>query len=176
MKEKETFKNILGLSQEEMAIVLGISRGQWSMYECGKRELPLAAALEFTRMLEYIRDNSSRKILEKEFMKEEKIRVQNLLNKEIKKNEHKIYRLNEKIRQAELFYNNGLAALGVVEYLATQPENERTIGIGHVLKSKALMTIRKNKDLLRKHTLDKEAFLSRNEALGKMLEDKKTVR
>lgn len=175
MIEKDTFKKILGLTQEEIAILLGISRGQWSMYDCGKRELPLAAALEFTKMMEYIRDNSSKNSEKKEFIKEQKVLVQDMLKKEIKKNEYKIDRLNQKIRQAERFYNDGLAALRVVEYLDTQPENERTIGIRHVLKSKAKTTLRRNYQLLLKHSFEKETRILRNKAIGKILKDTETI-
>ena len=38
-------KNLLGIKQEDLAMILGVSRGQLSMYIIGKRNLPIEAKL-----------------------------------------------------------------------------------------------------------------------------------
>lgn len=167
MKEKDTFKKIVGVSQEEMAILLGISRTQWSMYECGQRDLPMAAAMEFAKMMEYLKNNSSKKMETKAFLKEEKIRIQDILNKAIKKNEYKIFKLNEKIERAERLYHYGVSTLRMVDYLDTQPDNERSSGLKEVLKAKALVSLRKNKDRIRKYSYDKEMIELQNNLMRK---------
>jgi len=43
MKKETTLTALLGLSQHEAAMLLGVSRSQWSMYESGQRDLPLHA-------------------------------------------------------------------------------------------------------------------------------------
>ncbi len=43
MKKQTTLTALLGLSQHEAAMLLGVSRSQWSMYESGQRDLPLHA-------------------------------------------------------------------------------------------------------------------------------------
>lgn len=43
MEKRTTIRKSLGLNQMEMAILLQTARGQWSMYESGKRDLPANA-------------------------------------------------------------------------------------------------------------------------------------
>lgn len=50
-KKEQTARALLGVTQEEMAALLKISPGQWSMYESGKRKLPAKAELELNEML-----------------------------------------------------------------------------------------------------------------------------
>jgi len=51
MKPEITIRAQLGLKQQEMAELLGISRGQWSMFESGKRNLPLHATQRLAELL-----------------------------------------------------------------------------------------------------------------------------
>lgn len=44
MGTNKNFKSILGIQQEEIALLLGISRSHWSLYELGKRTLPTPIA------------------------------------------------------------------------------------------------------------------------------------
>ena len=54
MKNQYTVTTLLGLNQENAAMLLGISRSQWSMYESGKRNLPLAAKNLLAAILEHL--------------------------------------------------------------------------------------------------------------------------
>ena len=51
MKREHPLRTLLGLKQEDMAMALGISRARWSMFEIGKRDLPLSAQLVLNQML-----------------------------------------------------------------------------------------------------------------------------
>lgn len=53
MKAQSISKS-LGITQEELASLLGVSRGQLSMYELGKRNLPTQAKLKLSRLLEVV--------------------------------------------------------------------------------------------------------------------------
>ena len=50
MGKRKTIRTQIGLTQEEMAIVLNISRAQWSMYESNRRSLPSAAFILYSKM------------------------------------------------------------------------------------------------------------------------------
>ncbi|UPT71194.1 MAG: helix-turn-helix transcriptional regulator [Flavobacterium sp. JAD_PAG50586_2] len=52
--KKGNIRELLGASQEEMAVLLKISRAQWSMFESGKRDLPFEAKKQFAEMLTYV--------------------------------------------------------------------------------------------------------------------------
>lgn len=41
MKKATTLKNIIGLTQDELAMYFGVTKGHWSMFVIGKRDLPL---------------------------------------------------------------------------------------------------------------------------------------
>lgn len=43
MKKEHPIRTLLGLKQEDVALLLGVSRSHWGMVEIGKRDLPLHA-------------------------------------------------------------------------------------------------------------------------------------
>ena len=43
MKYEATLQQLLGLKQDDIAMILQVTRGQWSMYVLGKRNLPAKA-------------------------------------------------------------------------------------------------------------------------------------
>ena len=167
MKAKDTFKKLLGLSQEEMAIILGITRTQWSMHEIGKRKLPSAAAIEFSKLMHYIYENHSKEIEMPDFMKEEGKRVHDQLRRDIQKNEYKLSRLTKKMERAQDLYEEALAALQVVAYLDSQPKNENTITIKNVIQQKNKISLMRQKEILRKHSHDIEVLQLQNALLKK---------
>lgn len=171
MKDKDTFKKLLGITQEEIAMILDTTRSQWSMYEIGKRNLPLSAALEFTKMLKYIQENSSKEIEINYSSEEYEKQVYNQLKKEMKNNRYQLDELNIKIEQAQRFYDEGLAALGVVDYLNTQPENERIASVKKLIHCKAIAKLRKNDELLHKLNLDRQILQLRNAFIEKEIKN-----
>ena len=54
MKKENTIRTILGVTQQELAMLLGVSRSQCAMFELGKRDLPLPAKQLLAEMLSYI--------------------------------------------------------------------------------------------------------------------------
>lgn len=54
MKKDYTISTYLGMTQQELAMLLGVSRSQFSMFELGKRDLPLAAKQLLGELLNYI--------------------------------------------------------------------------------------------------------------------------
>jgi transcriptional regulator with XRE-family HTH domain len=60
--EKIKIRELLGMKQEEIALLLEITRSQWAMYETGKRDLPTAAKLKLAEMLAFAK---KRQLLEK---------------------------------------------------------------------------------------------------------------
>lgn len=54
MKKEHPIRIRLGLTQEEMATLLGITRAHWGMYEIGKRDLPPAANQLLAELLAHL--------------------------------------------------------------------------------------------------------------------------
>jgi transcriptional regulator with XRE-family HTH domain len=58
MKKQHPIRTLLSLKQEEIAMLLGISRARWGMYEIGKRDLPLPAMQLLAEMLTYEKESN----------------------------------------------------------------------------------------------------------------------
>ena len=56
MKNNSIFKKPLMISQEEIAMLLGISRSQWSMYVLGQRHLSTEDTLKWAALLSNFHD------------------------------------------------------------------------------------------------------------------------
>ena len=54
MEKDKKIREYLGMKQEDMALLLQVTRTQWSMYEIGERDLPLAAKNQLASMLAFI--------------------------------------------------------------------------------------------------------------------------
>lgn len=102
--ETNNFKNILGLNQNEMAMLLKITRSQWAMYQTGKRPLPREAKLQLAELLNFMLSQENLKqnidLKEKEHLKLkilEKIEIDRLLKE--KAVATKLKRVQEKYKR-----------------------------------------------------------------------------
>ena len=165
MKEKNTLRSLLGIAQEEIAIVLGISRSHCAMYGTKKRSLLLHAKLELVKILRY---TEKREFKDKEiqsFISQEVLRMQKAFEKEMQLNVYKIHVLEKKIKKVERLCNESLAALRLSEYLDTQTDNERTVGMSQIIKTEAMEVFKRNTELLRKYTVSQETLKLQNKLL-----------
>lgn len=167
MKEKSTLKSLLGIEQEEIAIILGITRSQFSMYASGKRKLPLHAKEELTKILLYLKENDLKNKETQNLIKGEEEKIQKQLEKQIQLNQYKVLVLNKKIKKVEKLRNESLAALQLAEYLETREYNEMIEGISSRIRFKAIEMLTKTNEQLRKHILSKETLKQQNKILEK---------
>ena len=58
MKKKQNISALLGMSQENLALILQVSRSQIAMYEVGKRSLPVDALEKLSTMLSVIQNKT----------------------------------------------------------------------------------------------------------------------
>lgn len=63
MKKDQIFPKPLLLSQEETAILLGIHRSQWAMYEINQRSLPTDATIRLAELLAFVLEKPQTLIL-----------------------------------------------------------------------------------------------------------------
>jgi transcriptional regulator with XRE-family HTH domain len=54
MKKNQPISSMLGLTQQDMAMLLNVSRSHYSLYELGKRSLPLHATQLLAEMLTHV--------------------------------------------------------------------------------------------------------------------------
>lgn len=119
-KTTETIASFLGITQRQMALLLQVPRSQWSMYEIGKRNLPLKTKELLAEMLAFLRVEEKNFNVQKHRIAQEeskKICLEELL----KDKEYLLYDLGKKIKQLEQKYETSLTAIGFVEYIKTRP-------------------------------------------------------
>lgn len=59
MQKRTTIREQLGVTQEELALLLKVTRSQLAMYELGKRDLPVAAKKQLSELLLYVMEQSA---------------------------------------------------------------------------------------------------------------------
>jgi transcriptional regulator with XRE-family HTH domain len=159
MKHDKTIKNLLGLSQEEISMILGISRIQWAMYETGRRDIPLAAKKQLGALLANTQKAKSVSPESIKMAEKEKKNENEWLNREYKAIDHKQQYLERKIIAIESIRVECFAALEVVQYLESQSENEFTISLANSIKTRATNTLHKHSSArLLELKLKKESF------------------
>ena len=101
MKKTNSIRQQLGVTQENLALLLKVSRSQLSMYELGKRDLPVEAKKQLAEMLQHAQKNSSKHT---KSVTAEKKRIM-LREKEIKRllasNQYKTLLVERKIKALE---------------------------------------------------------------------------
>lgn len=81
MKRKRTIRAILGLTQIEIAMILNISRSQWSLYELNLRNLPSAPSMLLFEVMAYMENNQNIVIQEVQFPNTNDAKTKLLLEK-----------------------------------------------------------------------------------------------
>lgn len=174
MEKDKKIRELLGLRQEDMALLLRVTRSQWAMYEIGKRDLPLVAQLKLAEILAFIQEPKNDAVdnfvdLESEGVKTKKV-FENL--KLI--NKHRQILTEYKLKAIEKKYEAGITALRFIHFLETKdqqivPEQEMVLT---VLKVKAEEAIRKNAlHLQAKYRFKLKSLLQEEELLNEMVQE-----
>ncbi|MBF04443.1 MAG: hypothetical protein CMP76_14245 [Flavobacterium sp.] len=143
-KDRKIFETPLLFSQEEMALLLGITRSSWSMYVSGLRSIPTEATLKLAKLLESaaqlplatpelshrtVQEGKKKKMLQEELAK----------NKwETEVVERKLAKMQKQFQEAE----NTLQFISVHENLGDF--NEQEVCILQNVKNRALTQVEKN--------------------------------
>ena len=74
MNNRREIRSALGITQMEMAGILGITRAQWSMYESGRRRLPFAALRTLGMVAQRLADGESSEGIEPKGLREVRLK------------------------------------------------------------------------------------------------------
>jgi transcriptional regulator with XRE-family HTH domain len=145
MIKASNFREALGLTQEEVAMLLRISMSQLSMFEIGQRDLSSEAMLKLLNMYNYVQ-NKSHVSVENPILKEDTDKITLLLEKELKENQYEQMVLERKTHDFKRKYQKSISTLKLVEYLETQVANKEKYEkeLVGILRKKALSGIEKN--------------------------------
>lgn len=136
MKTNNSLRSLLGITQQDMSLLLQVNRSQWSMFELGKRDLPLPAKKLLAELLTHIQ-------LAPTSHKEHSNWVNDALKKELehKLSENQFHQLciAKKITAAEKKHKTQLRTWQLKEFIETQKQKNNS-NTAQGLKSMALKT------------------------------------
>lgn len=143
MKSKILRKKF-GLTQEEMAMLTGVTRTQWSMYEIGQRELPTNAMLQLTTAFSYLDNLKAVAPDSQKIVKAEEEKLKELLQREKLRIEYKKLNLERKITAIQNKRAECFDALEVVHYIKTQSIQIHFPPVLEMIRIRATATLAKN--------------------------------
>ncbi|WP_162127949.1 helix-turn-helix domain-containing protein [Flavobacterium phycosphaerae] len=122
MKKTQSLRSVLGLTQDDLALILNVSRSQFSKYELGLRDIPLAAKRLLADLVAYgcapLTDTPSPHL-------EAQNRQKHLaVGRMLKENEYQQELTRRKIATVESKYTEYLQALKVVDFLSVRRETQ----------------------------------------------------
>ena len=170
-KMKNNISTSLGLKQQELAQLLQVSRSQLSLYELGKRSLPVHAMEKLAVMLAL----SQKKAVKRAVKKSISVKEQNFLKKLLLKNNHQQLLVERKIT-ALVKKQNALATSK--KLIAHLLKNESKMKKNELAVLKSIEVKSKNKDienyaaLLLQLELKKEVLVFEEKLLRKKLTNK----
>ncbi|MRX41745.1 hypothetical protein GJU43_20885 [Flavobacterium sp. LC2016-23] len=147
MKKEENVGALLGIPQEEMAILLQVTRAQWSMFLSGKRSLPTAAVLKLTEMLTIVKEAEA-EAPDAAALKENEARIKKYLEEEIIINQHKQHVTADQLERCKKRYQSAQNAVRIADALIEKGQQTYT------WQEELLPLIKSNaQDVLKKNSL-----------------------
>lgn len=122
--KNNALRKTVGISQEELAQILNVSRSQLSLYELGKRNLPVEA---IERMVSLIYAMQSTELLRDALSKEEtlqKFNQEKVLNQLVLKNKHQQLITTKKIYSFENKQNQLFSIKKAIQILNNEKHNK----------------------------------------------------
>ncbi|MES2862762.1 MAG: hypothetical protein V4666_01455 [Bacteroidota bacterium] len=143
MKDRSEIKTILGLTQNEMGMLLGIPKSTWTMFKSGQRDISLPAKEQLASLM-----NASAKrkknckeieVMIKEEIKNEKI----TLKQELITTDLKIKRVTKEIENLNRIRENLFAAYETAELLTNDNLNPNAKLLADSIKTRVTNSLKK---------------------------------
>ncbi|TCN53074.1 hypothetical protein D0809_20985 [Flavobacterium circumlabens] len=125
MKKGNTIGDLLGIQQEEMAMLLVITASQWSMYASGKRNLPEAAQLKLAKMLAFVDKLDKEELFRMPPVRQTESEINNFWEERSITNQRKLKLAIARLETCRAKYKKGFIAWHLIDFLETQEEEER---------------------------------------------------
>lgn len=164
MKKQLTIREQLGLKQEELALLLQVTRSQLSLYEIGKRKLPTHATEKLATLLSFAKSESETENLEAKNEPTER----GLLHRLLVKNQHQQQLVEMKLLAMQKKENAAKASNKIVSRLKEQAKSKKEIKLYESLVYKKQNE--KNAEGLVQLQIKKEVLVFEENLLKKRLE------
>lgn len=143
MKDTTPLKNLLGLTQEEMALLLGIHASVWSMFKSGKRALPAEAAAPFAALLKGVQQKKERSKETLQLIQAEQEHAKEKRHIEYLRVQAELGQVEKEIQVLETKRTESFAALETASYLEAQQHPNASNDFIRTIRSRALTTLKK---------------------------------
>lgn len=144
MKQQATLKSTIGLSQEETAMLLGVTRGQCSMFVSGKRDLPLDAKNKLIALLQHLKTEKPFSEERQQLEKVEAEKMQRKLEQDYLTIQIKQHRVAKKISIIENTRAECFAAIEVASFLENQKDKHPITGLSQSIRARAANTLKQH--------------------------------
>ena len=123
MEKPASIRGLLGLTQQELALVLNLSRTQVAKYELGTRDLPIASKYLLAELLQLVK---SPELAAKNLpvLLQEDTKKQQLLERLLKENNYQLELMARKITATEKRVTERIKALQVTNYLSQRQADQ----------------------------------------------------
>jgi transcriptional regulator with XRE-family HTH domain len=170
--KKETSRSLLGLTQQEMAILLKVTRSQWSHYERNSRLLPHDAGLRLQEMTRYMASpeaQASQKLPEAEYGES---KTKPIVEKRLRENEYQLMIIEKKIAGVQQKFEKYANAVRLMEFLNSPEEVKKA---AHpeavpVITTAAIRNLSKSKSQLDLLQIDQKLLQFEQQLLKSTLE------
>lgn len=142
-KEGKALRDYFGVTQDDMAMLLQVTRSQYSLFELGKRSLPSKATIQLAEMLSYVQEATLNTKLSVKTLKEQTAAKQKFWEEELIVNTHKQNALEDKIKRISKKYEAAKAVLHLANYLEKSKNHK---DLASIYRSQALRDIEKNNE------------------------------
>lgn len=170
MKNNNNFRALLGIKQEDLALLLKVTRSQLAMYESGKRDLPAAAKLQLAEMLQHAQETQKQRVQNVSQLKKQADEKKRVVAELVLINQHNQLILEKKIQALGKKQEANFAKIRMAGYLENQALKKDTLE-HHLLKSRGAKAQsdleQKGSTLLLRYQIKKEVL----EPEAKLLEN-----
>ncbi len=170
--KKINLKELLGLTQIDLAILFKTTRSQISLFELGKRDLPINAKILLAEILQFLQQEKDNPEIKVAIQKEETAQTKKALEAMLKHNKYEQYVLEKKHKAAEKKYRKSLTALTLAKYLEINNDKNDKLnnGMYKIIRNGAISNLKKtNQALLTQYQIKKEVLEAEKKILLKYL-------
>ncbi|MDN3676080.1 helix-turn-helix transcriptional regulator [Flavobacterium paronense] len=167
----QTDRESLGLTQQEIALILNVSRSHLSHHEGFRRHLPSGAGLRLSEMILYMLSPEAKTFKALDKIECEDDKTKNILEKRIKENEFQLRVIMRKIETAQAKFDKCKNAIQLMSFL-NSPEEAKKAAKPETLsliESVAIIKFKKAKSELSLLLIDMELLQLQQECYVKAL-------
>lgn len=121
--KKQHIRNILGLTQEQLSLLLEMGHSQLALHETGLRKLPSTAVQRLAEMVGLVKTMDSSTFMKSRAV-EEAVQRQAILEKLLTENNYQQQRLSRIVVPLEQKYHSNVTALYLVQQLLVEWETK----------------------------------------------------